>query len=75
MSKTTVYLDPDDYRRLKMLAGRRSQPAAALIRDAVAEYVARHAAPVVPSSIGAGRSGCGDLSERAQELLEGMGRE
>jgi len=29
---------------------------------------------VLPSSIGAGRSGAGDLSERAESLLEGMGK-
>lgn len=72
-TKTTVYLDSEDYRRLKALARRAGRPAAELIREAVAEYAARHAAPAVASSIGSGRSGRGDLSERADELLEGLG--
>lgn len=74
-TKTTVYLDPADYRRLKALAKAQRRPAAELVREAVAEYARRHAAPVQPSSIGAGRSGRGDLSERAEELLDGMGQD
>lgn len=72
-TKTTVYLDPSDYRRLKALAKSQRRPAAELVREAVAEYARRHAPPAQPSSIGAGRSGRGDLSERAEALLEGMG--
>lgn len=72
-TKTTVYLDPADYRRLKALARSQRRPAAELVREAVAEYARRYAAPVLPSSIGAGRSGRGDLAERAEALLEGMG--
>lgn len=73
-AKTTVYLDPSDYRRLKALAKAQGRPAAELVREAVGEYARRHAAPVLPSSIGAGSSGRADLSERAEDLLEGMGR-
>ena len=72
-TKTTVYLDPADYRRLKALAKSQQRPTAELVREAVAEYARRYAAPAVPSSIGAGRSGRGDLCERAEALLEGMG--
>ncbi len=72
-TKTTVYLDPVDYRRLKALAKSQGRPTAELVREAVSEYASRHATPVQPSSIGAGRSGRGDLSERAESLLEGMG--
>jgi hypothetical protein len=74
-SKTTIYLDPADYRRIKALARTQGRSAAELVREAVAEYAERHAPPVLPSSIGAGGSGRGDLSERAESLLEGMGRE
>jgi predicted transcriptional regulator len=74
-SKTTVYLDPVDYRRLKALAKAQGRPTAALVREAVAEYALRHAAPVLPSSIGAGSSGRGDLSTRAESLLDNMGRD
>jgi hypothetical protein len=44
------------------------------LRKAVAELVAREAKARRPRSLGAGRSGRGDLSERAEELLKGMGR-
>ncbi len=73
-AKTTVYLDPVDYRRLKALAKSQGRPTAQLVREAVAQYASRYAPPVLPSSIGAGRSGAGDLSERAEALLEGMGQ-
>ena len=72
-SKTTVYLDADDYQRLKALAARHRRPAAELVREAVAEYTARHAGGRLPRSLGAGRSGRRDLSERAESLLKGMG--
>jgi hypothetical protein len=71
MQKTTLYLDPANYRRLKRLAIRRKRPPAALVREAVAEYVARHDLPM-PKSLGAFRSGRGDLSERADALLSGQ---
>ena len=74
-AKTTVYLDAQDYRRLKALARAQGRPAAQIIREAVAEYARRHAPPAAPTSIGAGRSRTGDVSERAEELLEDLGRE
>ena len=73
--KTTVYLDAADYRRLKALATVEGRSAAELIRCAVAEYVRAHAAETRPSSLGAGRSGEGTLSERVDELLTGFGEE
>jgi hypothetical protein len=72
--KTTVYLDAEAYERLKAVARRRRRPSAELVREAVQEYVDRHGRTGLPRSIGAGRSGKGDLSERAETLLEGMGR-
>jgi predicted transcriptional regulator len=74
MEKTTLYLDPADYRRLKRLAAARRRTPAALVREAVAEYVAREAPDDVPRSVGAFASGRTDLSERAEELLAGLGR-
>jgi len=71
--KTTVYLNRADYLRLQQLARRRGKPAAELVREAVAEYARRHAGAAVPRSLGAGRSGRGDLAERAEDLLEGLG--
>jgi len=72
--KTTLYLDADDYRRLKGLGRKRGAPAAELVREAVAEYVVRHALAQTPKSLGAFSSGRRDLSERAEQLLDGMGR-
>ena len=73
MDKTTLYLDGEDYRKLKRIAASRRQAPAALVREAVAEYVTRHGTARLPRSIGAGDSGLGDLSERAEEFLAGMG--
>jgi len=73
-TKTTVYLDRGDYERLKLIARRRRESPAALLRDAVREYADRHDVQRVPRSVGAGRSGKGNLSERAEQLLKGMGR-
>lgn len=70
---TTVYLETDDYRRLKELARAQGRPAAELIREAVAEYAARRGGSALPASLGAGASGRGDLAERAEALLQGMG--
>ena len=71
--KTTVYLDREDYARLKSLALRKGQSPAALVRVAVSEYAERHRAASLPASLGLGHSGRGDLSERAELLLAGLG--
>ena len=71
--KTTVYLAEAEYQRLKELAKAQARPAAELVREAVAEYARRHAPQERPQSLGAGRSGRGDVSERAEELLDGIG--
>lgn len=68
-----MYLDAADYRKLKRLAAAARRTPAALVREAVAEYVARHGAARLPRSVGAFGSGRGDLSERAEALLAGFG--
>lgn len=73
MEKTTLYLDGEDYRKLKRIAASRKQAPAALVREAVAEYVVRHGAAPLPKSVGAGASGRRDVGERAEEFLAGMG--
>jgi hypothetical protein len=74
VTRTTVYFYRADHERLKVMArGQRRSPAA-LIREAVAEYARRYDGRRLPRSVVAGRSGRGDLSERAEELLGGMGR-
>lgn len=73
-TKTTVYLDPADYARIKAIARAVNRAPAELVREAVAEYAARHRPRRVPKSVGVGRSGRGDLSKRVDDLLAGMGR-
>lgn len=73
-TKTTVYLDQAVYRRLQALARERGGTAAELVREAVAEYAERHAPRRRPRSLGAGHSGRGDLSERSEKLLRGLGK-
>lgn len=72
--KTTVYLTADDYRRLKLMAKQQNRPTAELVREAVAEYARAHRPATLPTSVGAGRSGRSDISERVDELLQGLGR-
>lgn len=71
--KTTVYLDAGAYRRLQQLARAQGRPTAELVREAVAEYAERHGARRLPRSIGSFSSGAGDIGERAEEYLEGLG--
>jgi hypothetical protein len=72
--KTTVYVAAGDYRRLKAIAHEQERSTAELVRDAIAEYAKRHGGRGKPRSVGIGHSGRGDLSERAEQLLAGMGR-
>ena len=74
VTTTTVYLETDEYRQLKEIARKQGRKTAAVLREAVSEYTRRHGRKAKPRSVGAGRSGRHDLSERADELLEGMGR-
>lgn len=71
--KTTVYLDAADYRRLKALARSQGRSTAELVREAVAVYARSRQPQARPASVAAGRSGRGDVAERAEELLSGMG--
>ena len=73
--KTTVYLRDADYRRLKALARQLGRPPAALVREAVSEFAKKHAPRRKARSVGAGRSGRGNISERAEELLAGLSRD
>jgi hypothetical protein len=75
VQKTTVYLEEADYRRLKAIGRELGRPPAALVREAVAEFARRHGRRKKVRSVGAGRSGRGDVSERAEQLLAGLSRE
>jgi len=74
VQKTTIYLDQTQYRRLKAIAREQGRPPAALLREAVAEFTSRHGRRGRVKSLGVGHSGRSDLSERAPELLSGLGR-
>ena len=73
-AKTTVYLDDQAYARLKRIAKVQGRSTASLVREAVTEYAARHDVRSRPKSIGAFHSKRRDLSERAEDLLQGFGR-
>ena len=73
--KTTLYMNSADYQRLKGLAYSRGCAPAFLVREAVAEYVTRHAPPRRPMSVGMGDSGLGDLASRADHYLAGLGED
>ncbi len=45
------------------------------MREAVAEYAAKHGARRRPSSIGSVDTGLGDLAENAEGYLDGFGEE
>jgi len=72
LTKTTLYLPEAEYRVLKSLARQQTRPAAELVREAIIEYAARHGGRRRPASLGIGRSGREDLSEKAEELLAGL---
>jgi predicted transcriptional regulator len=67
MHKTTLYLDDDLYARVQREAEARGTTQALVVREAIAAHVGRRMR--TSKSAGLGRSGKGDLSERAEELL------
>ena len=71
--KTTLYLNDDDYRSIKGIAQADGKKPAELIRDILGEYVRRRSKDLYAGSVGSGRSGRSDLSERADDFLEGFG--
>lgn len=75
VQKTTVYLEEADYRRLKAIGRELGRAPAALVREAVSEFTRSYGRRKRVRSLGIGRSGRGDLSERAEELLSGLPRD
>ena len=71
MKRTTLFIDPQLERELQALARRDGRPMAALVREAVAQYVAAARAQGTPrlGFIAAGRSGRADIADRHEELL------
>lgn len=74
-AKTTLYLDAGDYDRIKRVARLKKTTAAALVREAVAQYARRHAPAALPRSLGSVHSGVPDLAERFEDYLEGFGED
>ena len=66
--KTTVYFDEDLALTVRQIAQAEGRAQADLIRDAVAQYVARARRPR-STGIGAYHSGRTDVAERAEELF------
>ena len=78
MKRTTVYLDDHTLERLQRIAEASGKTQAAVIREAIAVYSTSRGSRRPPRSVGMGGSGGGggggDLSERAEELLDGFGK-
>jgi predicted transcriptional regulator len=71
MKRTTLFMDPQLERELQALARRDGRPMAALVREAVTQYVAAARAHRTGrlGFIAAGRSGRTDIADRHEELL------
>jgi predicted transcriptional regulator len=75
VSEPTIPFGLADYRRLEALAKAEGRSPAELMHEAFTEYAKSRATALQPTSLGAGHSGRGDLSERAEELLGEMGHD
>lgn len=70
MKRTTIFVPDDLERDLHLYASRDGRPAAALVREALAEYIAhRRTAHVLPAFAGQFESGHTDTAERHDELV------
>lgn len=72
MVKTTLYLDETTMLRLRQLSKKQGRQQSALIREALDAYLDRNDKRPMPKGVGAYSSGRSDISERAEELLDGM---
>ena len=72
MRRTTIYLEPDLELGLKREMRRQKRPMAALIRDAVRQYVGRGPTRRPPGA-GAFASGRKDTAAKAEEWLTKSG--
>jgi len=71
MKRITILLEEEMAWALRSLAVQRGEPVAALVREALAEYLRFHGGRVRPLSfVAAGRSGHSDIAERHEELLQ-----
>jgi hypothetical protein len=70
MKRTTIFVPEPLERDLQLYARSERKPVAAVVREAIVEYLAeRRPASALPSFVGVGRSGRSDIAERHEELL------
>ncbi len=71
MKRTTIFIDEAVENDLKALANSADVPVASLVREALAEYVARRQETAAPAVrfLAAGRSGREDVSELSEEIV------
>lgn len=70
MKRTTIFVPEALERDLQLYASREGKPTAAIVREALAEYMTRRRpAGRLPSFAGAFASGRSDTAERHEELL------
>ena len=70
MKRTTIFVPEPLERDLQLYAQSARKPVAAVVREALVEYLAdRRPESALPSFVGVGRSGRSDIAERHEELL------
>ena len=71
MKRTTIFVPEALERDLQLYARRKGIPTAAVVREALAAYLAHEPAMALPSFAAAFDSGFTDTAERHEELLFG----
>jgi predicted transcriptional regulator len=69
MKRTTIFVPEALERDLQLCARREGKPTAAIVREALAAYIAQQPAADLPSFTGAFDSGRADTAERHEELI------
>jgi len=72
MKRTTIFIDESVEADLHALARRQQRPVAAVVREAVAQYVVAERQAASQSRlgfVGIGRSGASDTAERQDEIV------
>ena len=71
MKRTTIFLEEELQREIKIVAEYKGVPAASVLRDAIHDYLRaeRKRRPRTLSIMAIGRSGRRDIADRHEELL------
>jgi len=69
MKRTTIFVPEALERDLQLYARREGRPTAAIVREALAAYIAQRPAAELPSFTGAFDSGRADTADRHEALL------